>query len=219
MKSADKRKLQILTDVLMMLLLLLQMSYSIAGELLHEISGIAFFVLFIVHHLLVMRYTQALFKGRATPDKLLKIVIDVLLLIIVILMMLSALPVSKHLFTFLPLSGLASAGRTVHMLGAYWGFALMSLHLGFHLDMMLHKPIKRNKTAVIAVLTLVFIAGLYFFVSEGIYQYMLMINPFVNFDAPLALFLLKYALISGMFAVLGYAVMSLLKRRKHHEIG
>ena len=38
-----KRKMQIAVDVIMTAILLVQMSYSIAGELLHEISGIAFF--------------------------------------------------------------------------------------------------------------------------------------------------------------------------------
>ena len=69
MKSADKRKMQIAVDILMAAILLIQMSYSLAGELLHEITGIAFFALFICHHILVRSYTKALFKGKRTAEK------------------------------------------------------------------------------------------------------------------------------------------------------
>ena len=219
MKLNSKRKAQIAVDVLMTALLLLQMSYSLAGELLHEITGIAFFVLFIVHHILVRSYTKALLKGRHTPEKTAKIIVDVLLLIIMLLMMASALPISKYVFTFLGLNSLSSLGRTVHLLGAYWGFALMNIHVGFHLDIMLKKPMKTKKPVCVLVLCAIFIAGLGTFIHEGIYKYMLLINQFVFFDTKggLALFLVKYIFIGGMFAVIGYAVLTLLKGKKKNE--
>ena len=220
MKSADKRKLQMFVDVLMIGILLLQMSYSIAGEMLHEITGMAFFVLFIIHHTLVIRYTKALFRGKRTPEKTVKILMDILLLIIVLLMILSAIPISKYIFTFIGLSRFASLGRTIHLLGAYWGFALINIHLGFHLDRILHKPMQKNKGLTVLVLTTIFIAGLIVFIKEGIYQYMFLINLFVYFDtnSGLLIFILKYILIAGMFAVVGYAGITLLKGKKKNEI-
>lgn len=219
MKSADKRKLQILVDVLMTGILLLQMSYSLAGELLHEIMGIVFFALFICHHILVINYTKALFCGKHTPEKTVKIIIDIMLFIINILMILSAIPVSKHIFTFIGLNQFASEGRTVHLLGAYWGFALMNIHLGFHLDIILHKPMQKNKGLTVLALIVIFISGLIVFIKEGIYQYMLLFNRFVYFNANggLPIFLLKYILISGMFAAVGYAVIKLLKGKRKNE--
>ena len=199
MKLAAKRKTQITVDVLMTCIMLLQMSYSIAGEFLHEILGIVLFCLFIVHHVLSYSYTKALFKGKRTAEKIF-----------------SAVPISKHVFTFLDASSLSSVGRIVHLLGVYWGFALMSLHLGFHLDYLLPKALKKKRPAAI-IMALLSIAGLICFIHEGIYRYMLLINQFVFFDTTggLPLFLLKYILIAAMFATVGYGIISLTKRRRN----
>ena len=216
MKSAE-RKIQLAVDMLMVCILLLQMSYSIAGELIHEITGIAFFVLFIVHHILSRKYTKALVKGKHNAEKIIKLIVDIMLFIIIIAMMLSAMPISKHIFTFLGLSRYASAGRTVHLLGAYQGFALMSLHIGFHFNFILAKIIKDKKKKIItyAVMAVLSAAGLYFFISEGIYKYMLLISRFVFFDTSggLPLFITKYLLIMTMFASCGFTVMNLTKRK------
>ncbi|MBR0415537.1 MAG: DUF4405 domain-containing protein [Clostridia bacterium] len=212
-----KRKLQIAADVLMSCILLLQMSYSIAGEVLHEILGIALFVLFVLHHILSVNFTKALFKGKPTAEKTLKVVIDILLTVDVLALMVSALFISNHVFTFLGLHHLAAFGRTLHLLASYWGFALMSLHIGFHLDFMLHKVMKekRKKTAAIAIMIVVSAAGLACFIHEETYKYMLLINQFVFFDVAggLPLFLLKYILMAAMFATIGYAMIRLVKRR------
>ena len=212
-----KRNMQIAVDVIMTAILLVQMSYSIAGELLHEISGIAFFVLFAVHHILSLNNTKALFKGNHSSDKVVKIIVDIVLFLIIICMMLSALPISKYVFTFFGINGFSSLGRTVHMLGAYWGFALMNIHIGFHLDIMLKKPLKdkKKKPFVLTALFAVFFAGLVMFIKEGVYKYMLLINRFAFFDMKggLPLFLLKYILIGGMFASLGYLLINVIKRK------
>ena len=46
--------------------------------------------------------------------------------------MLSGIVLSCHALTFLPISGGQSWARTLHLLCAYWGFVVLSLHLGFH---------------------------------------------------------------------------------------
>lgn len=213
-----KRRLQIAVDVLMTCNLLVLMSYLIAGELLHEILGIIMFVLFITHHILSFDYTKALFKGKSGADKTVKIIVDILLTAAVLAQMLSAMTVSMRVFTFLGLDRFSGVGRTVHLLGGYWGFALMSLHLGFHLDFMLKKPMKdkKRRTVIIVLMALSFCAGLAVFIKEGIYSYMFLTRQFVFFDVEggLLLFLLKYLLIMCMFAVIGYAVMALCKIKK-----
>lgn len=213
-----KRKIQIATDALMSAVLLLLMSYSISSELLHEIFGIAMFALFIAHHILSFPYLKALFKGKRSAVKTLKIVIDVLLTVVMLMMMFSALPLSKYVFKFLGISKFSALAGTLHLLGAYWGFVLMSLHAGFHLDFMLKKAMrsKKGKIRTAIIMAVLSAAGAIFFVSEGIYKYMFLINRFVFFDksAFLPLFILKYALIMALFASIGYLVICLLKRRK-----
>lgn len=64
-------------------------------------------------------------------------VIDLLTLFSMIAQMYSGIVLSRHVFAFLPIeSGLALA-RLLHILGSYWGFLLMSPHLGLHWNMVL----------------------------------------------------------------------------------
>ena len=210
-----KRKIQIAVDVLMACDLLVLMSYSVAGEVLHEILGILMFCLFIAHHILSRNFTKALFKGKATPEKIIKIVFDILLTLDMLIMIFSALLVSRHVFLFLNIDTMSSLGRVLHMLGAYWGFALIGIHIGFHLDFMLGKTLKNKKKRpfAIGVMTLLFAAGLIVFVHEGIIKYMFLINQFVFFDTNggLPVFIIKYILILLMYVALGYALISISK--------
>lgn len=51
--------------------------------------------------------------------------------------MVSGIILSRHVLSFLPISGGRAFARKLHMLSAYWGFALMSLHLGLHWSMIM----------------------------------------------------------------------------------
>ena len=213
-----KRKAQITVDALMLCILLLQMSYSIAGELLHEILGISLFVLFILHHIFSADFSKTLVKGRKSPEKMIKAIIDILLTADIIMVMFSAVIVSKYVFTFLGINTLSDFGRTAHLLGSYWGFALMSIHLGLHLDFFLRKAMKDKRKRIISIILMVLLsgAGLIFFIHDEIYKYMLLINRFVFFDnsGGLPLFLLKYIMIAAMFSSAGYAIDKLLRRNR-----
>ena len=212
-----KRRAQIAVDILMAAVILVQMSYSLAGELLHEITGITFFGLCILHHVLAKNFSKALYKGKKSSDKIIKLIVDILLTAIVLAMMFSALPISKYVFAFLGLSNFASVGRTVHLLGAYWGFALIGLHIGFNFDVMFAKPMKdkKKRIAIIAAMLLLSALGLYFFISEGIYKYMLLMNQFVFFDTDggLPLHLLKYICIQILFISVGYGLINASKKK------
>lgn len=212
MKLKNKRYAQMLVDTLMSVVLIILMSYSIAGEVVHEVLGISMLILFVIHHILSVNFTKALFRGKKSADKILKIIVDILLTLIMLVMLVSAVPLSKHLFSFLQIDLFSSISRTAHMLAGYWGFVLMSIHIGFHLPNMLAKPSKDKRKRIIIRISLliIFALGMYFFISEGIYKYLLLINRFVYFDssAGLIIFVIKYLFIMGMLAVLGYAVIS-----------
>ena len=218
-----KRITRITVDALMLFIMLLQMSYSIAGELLHEILGISLFALFVLHHILSFNFSRALVKSRKTPEKIMKTAVDILLTADILIMMFSAVVVSKHLFKFLGITTLSDFGRTAHLLGSYWGFALMCIHLGFHLDFLFHGVMKnkQKKKAFTAVMLLLAAAGLIIFIRDGIYKYMLLINRFVFFDTAggLPLFLLKYALVAAMFTCAGYTASRAVKAagRRNNE--
>lgn len=218
MKTASKRKIQIIVDVLMTAVLLVLMSYSIAGELIHEILGISLFILFTAHHIFSLNFTKALFKGKITPTKIIKIICDILMVIFMLIMLLSALSVSKYVFAFLGINFLSALARNAHTFGAYWLFALISIHIGFHLDFMLAKPMKnkKKKTVVLLTASALFLSGLVVLFKEGIYNYMFLINKFVFFDTRggILLFILKYISIMCMFSIFGLALLKFTKIKK-----
>ncbi len=210
---SKKRKIQLVVDVLMTVDLLILMSYKIAGELIHEILGVVMIILIMAHIVLTINYTKALLKTGFGKDKLIKGITDYLLLIIYLMMIMSASTLSKHLLSFLDLSYYSGVSRIIHLICSYWGFALISMHLGMHLDYVLAKPMKnaKAKPLIITAMVILSFAGLFMFIHEGIYNYMLLINPFVYFDTEggLLLFLAKYILIMIMYISSGYGLIKL----------
>ncbi len=51
--------------------------------------------------------------------------------------MYSGVILSKHALSVLPIEGGRAFAREIHMVSAYCGFVLMSIHLGFHWGMMI----------------------------------------------------------------------------------
>ena len=110
----------------MTVVMLLLMAYSLIGEAFHEVIGTAIFVLFIGHHILNRGWYKALPKGRYSALRIFQTVLDVLLLLVMITQPLSGILMSKHLYTFLPVSGVSATAREIHLMFAYWGLVLMS---------------------------------------------------------------------------------------------
>ena len=141
--------------------------------------------------------------------------------------MVSGIILSRHVFSFLPINGGRSLARSIHMLSAYWGLVLMSLHLGFHWSMMMgmaRKLVKRQSSWRTWILRLAafLIAGLglWAFVKRQIGSYMLLRNQFVffDFDEPLVFFLADYIAIMGLFVMIGHyfseGFRRIVKKRK-----
>ncbi|MBQ6919856.1 MAG: hypothetical protein IJQ74_05950, partial [Synergistaceae bacterium] len=55
-----------LVDISLTVTLMIQMSYQVTGQEVHEYSGIIMFALFLVHQYLNRRWFGALFKGKYT---------------------------------------------------------------------------------------------------------------------------------------------------------
>ena len=189
------------------------MAYSLAGETLHEIVGTAMLALFIVHHILNRKATAAMFNGRQTPVRILNTIVNLLLFAVMICLPISGIVLSKHLYTWLPTDGLSAIARTAHLLLSYWGFALLSFHLGLHADLWLNR-LKKRKAAFIVlsiVLTLIAAFGVYAFVANRLYEYMFLITQFVffDFDKPLILTFSDYLSMIVLFAWIGCGLKKL----------
>lgn len=137
MKINSKIMIKLCIDIGMTIILLFLMTYELIGQAVHEWLGIGMFVLFLTHHILNSRWSRNILKGRYTPLRIWQTVLVLLVLACMAGSMVSGVILSRHVLAFLPISGGRSFGRNLHMLSAYWGFVFMSLHLGFHWNMMM----------------------------------------------------------------------------------
>ena len=151
---SSKRKIKVCIDLAMTAALPILMCYSLVGETAHEIIGITMFCLFVAHHILNVRWIKSLSKGKYTLQRIVGTALNALVLICMLGLMYSAVVISKHIFAFVALGGTMTA-RTIHLLCAYWGSVLMSIHLGMHIEQMV-KSIKRKKSKPLIVLHIIF---------------------------------------------------------------
>lgn len=216
-----KMILKIIADIALTAALLLLMTYELIGEAAHEWIGAAIIVLFILHHFLNRHWSRNLLKGKYTVARSLQTALVVLVLFSMLGSIFSGVILSRHVFSFISVRDWRSFARNLHMLSAYWGFVLMSLHLGFHWNMMMEMAEKIiNKPSAVCIWTLraigVLIAGygIYAFVRRGIGRYMLMLDHFVffNFDEPIVFFVVDYVAVMGTFVFVGHYVAVGLKQ-------
>ena len=207
---SKKAVLKLVTDALMTLGLLLLMSYSLLGEAAHEWVGLGMFALFVLHHGLNLKWTKCLGRGRYTPFRVLQTVLAALVLIAMLGSMFSGIVLSRYALK-LDIRGLAGEARTVHMLCAYWGFALMGMHLGTHWAAMMGMAgkltEKRPPRWLLRTLAGVLGAyGLYAFWRRDFGNYMLLRYHFVFFDWEEGLlpYLLDAVAILALFVIVGH---------------
>ena len=132
-----KLKIKMGIDLLMTALLLCLMAYQVTGQKLHEWFGTGMLVLFLLHNILNIRWYGSLFKGKYTLLRAMQTLINISVLISMLCLGFSGIVLSRHIFAGLPIQGPMATARTMHLAASYWGFVLMSIHLGFHWSMVL----------------------------------------------------------------------------------
>lgn len=206
-----KRKtiLKIVVDIGMTVMLLFLMTYELIGAAAHEWLGIGMFVLFITHHILNRKWIRCVFKGKYTLFRIWQTILVFGILLTMAGSMYSGVILSEHALSFLPIKGGRAFAREVHMVSAYWGFILMSLHLGLHWGMMMGVARQIVKEFPVVGMWLfrgsaAFAAGygMYAFIQREIGRYMLLINhfAFLDFEEPLIFFLADYIAVMTLFA-------------------
>ena len=225
-------------DILMTILLLLSMSYELIGpaisetlekfssisfdgyeygSLIHEILGISLIILFLVHLWLNRWWIRTLFKGRYNLTRVIMTLANIFLILDVILLTFSGLIMSR-IFE-LPFSeGLMSFARTAHISASFWGYVIMSFHIGLNWHIFSAMMFKRWKPGgVLHVVAFVIMAcGGYAFVRRNIWDYMMLNSQFVffDFDEPFMYFIGDYIAVMILFACLGHYVILLLRKCK-----
>ena len=208
-----KSTIKCLVDIFMTVLLLFLMGYQFWGDKAHEWMGIGLFVLFILHHILNRQWYKVLFKGRYTPLRTIQTVVDVLLLVFMLLLMYSGIVLAQYTFR-LPLMGHILTARRLHILGSYWGFLLMSVHLGLHWGMLLGRVKKvlrlesspQNSALLFVLGAGVSLYGVVVFFKRNFLTYLLLKSEFVYLDysEPVVLFYTDYLALMGLCIFIGH---------------
>ena len=181
------------------------------------------FGLFILHHILNFGWIKSLFKGKYDLRRIVNTAVNALVFLCMIGLMYSGIVISKHVFTFVNIGG-AMFARTVHMLCAYWGLVLMSVHLGMHISQMAARMKLKNKAVVWAlriISGMVGAVGIYEFISLKFTDYLFgkVQFAFIDTNASAVLTALQYLSVMVLFAYIGYMVQSILKKKRTENHG
>lgn len=214
---SKKAIIKMCIDLAMTAALPVLMCYSIVGETAHEVIGTTMFCLFIAHHIMNFGWIKTLFKGKYDLRRSVNTAVNALVFLCMIGLMYSGIVISKHVFTFVNIGG-AMTARTVHMLCAYWGLILMSVHLGMHVSQMAAR-MKLKSKAVIWLIRIIFgvigAVGVYEFISLNFTDYLFGKVQFVFIDtsASAVLRTLQYLSVMMLFAYFGYGLQIILKKK------
>ena len=192
------KSLRKIIDILMIVLLPMLMAYSLIGEENHELIGICMFCLFAAHHYLNRKWWTAIFCGRYTSSRVFGTCINILLAIYMLMQPVSGVLMSKHVLVGVAIDGAAADLRVIHMSFAYWGFILLSVHIGLHTSAIMGRlktTISVNAYKVSrAIIVAVSAYGMFAFIRQGIADYLLFKVQFAFIDesASKLLFMLDY---------------------------
>ena len=219
-----KMAVKLAADIGMTLALLFLMGYQFWGETAHEWVGAIMFVLFILHHALNFNWHKRIFKGKYTPMRTLTLCVDILVLLAMLALMYSGIVMSRHVFAFLSVERGLALARRLHILGAYWGFLLMSVHLGLHWNMILGmvkkraklKPSKVRSIALFCTSALLAVYGIYVFIRRDFATYLFLKSEFVflDYSEPKLLFYFDYLALMGLCIFIAHYGSKLCRRKK-----
>lgn len=193
-------------DVIMSIVLLFLMAFQVTGDKYHEWLGVGMLVLFLFHNFLNIGWYKALFKGKYSVLRVLRMVVNLFVLVAILVTCYSGIVMSRYVFELFPLHGGMATARKLHLAGSYWSFVFMSVHLGMHWSMIIGKYIKGklDKTILIWILRLLAIilavAGAYFFAKADVFRNMFLQNEFAVLD---------YETVGGLIILQNLVMMSM----------
>lgn len=222
----NTKRLRMPLDILMTLVSIVLMggAYLFPADIVHEILGVALFVLWVVHITLNHRWYGALFRGKYNARRILQTVINCGILVCVIFLMISGIILSNHIFTFLGIKSGLGFARIAHLLASHWYFVFMSLHIGLHVEMIAGKvkvPHEGFSSTIICIIfPLISLYGIYAFITRGIWRYLILRQQFFFFDFEQGyiLFALDYISIIILLATVIHYLNKLFKNGDEEKI-
>ena len=202
-------------DIMMTLVSIALMggTYLFPADIVHEILGVALFVLWALHIFLNRRWYGAIFKGKYNPYRIMQTVINCCILICTIILMISGIILSNQLFTLLNIQSGLGFARIAHLLSSHWYYLFMSLHIGLHMGRLFQNVAAKSLPRILLVLTSLY--GVYAFITCGVWKYLILKQQFFFFDLERGyiLFAMDYISIIMLFATISHFIAKLLKKR------
>ena len=196
-------------DIMMTVLSVILMGGTVLfpDDKIHQILGMALFVLSTVHIMLNRRWYGALFRGKYSVHRIMQIAVNMGLLICGLFLMMSGLMMAW----FVPpeaVGDMLGFARLAHLIASHWYYLLMCFHLGMHANMIAARIKAKSRTRrILRVLVLLISAyGVYAFISRGLIQYMFLQQQFFffDFDRGYVLFAVDYLSILVLFATVSH---------------
>jgi glucan phosphoethanolaminetransferase (alkaline phosphatase superfamily) len=219
---------KLIIDLVMTVLILVAMACRFTGNTIHELLGVSLFILFVIHNILNWRWFKTLLKGRYNVLRVLHTAVNLLLLAAMLVLIVSGVMLSRTVFAFMDLNGGLFA-RKLHMLSTYWGFLLISVHLGMHWGMIMNAARKlanitapnRNRTFTLRIMAvLIAIYGVYASFNRDVGSKLILYYAydFWNFDQSPVFFFVDYLSIMGLYVCVTYYTVRLIQRSSSKKI-
>ena len=173
--------------------------------------------------LLNWRWHKNLFQGKYSPMRIFQFCIDILTLFSMIALIYSSIVLSRYVFAFLPIAGGMALARRLHILGSYWGFLLMNIHLGLHWNMVIgvvqkrmriKKSLKNHQGYAFFIGTAISMYGITVFIRRDFLTYLLLKSEFVFLDygESIVLFYIDYFALVGLCIFAAHYLSKLLRK-------
>lgn len=222
-------KLKIGIDVGMTIVLLFLMAYQITENVLHEWLGTGMLILFFVHNFLNIHWYRNLFKGKYGGLRIIQTVINLAVLVSMFCLAYSGIVMSRHVFVLLDFHKGMTVARVMHLSASYWGFVLMSIHMGNHFGMIIGmiRQVVSKKIPISMICFLRFQAiaiavyGAIVFWRNDVLSYMFLQKEFAFFDYEkgAVLVVVENMAMMGMWMFVAYYVTKVIKKLKRNMKG
>jgi len=219
-----KMLIKLAIDLFMAVLMLAAMAYHLTGNAIHELLGVSLLALFIVHNILNRRWYQTVLKRKHNARRILNTAVNLLLLVMMLMLMVSSVLISRSVFAFIPVDG-GLITRQIHILATYWGFILISIHLGMHWGMIIGAARKisgitapnRGRTFAVRVMAvLIAVYGVYAFFARDVGSKLILYYTYSywNLDESAVFFFTDYVSIMGVYICVTYYALKFVQNRK-----
>lgn len=200
--------IRLVIDLSMTFLMFIAMAYHITGNTIHEFVGITLLLFFITHNILNRRWYKTIFKGKYSVRRILSIVVNLLFLISMAVVMISSVPISRDVLSFIPTNNDTLLVQ-IHIITSYWGFIFMALHIGMSWGTIINavrkmtgitgtSRVRTISLRVIAVLIVIY--GVQASIERDMIYKLTVYNPFGwSFDDSYMEFLIDHLSIMGIY--------------------